>query len=46
MLLASPLQLGEGEDARVARRFAVVFVGESREEVLAMDTSFRHEFDR
>ncbi len=46
VLLASPLQLGEGEDARVARRFAVVFVGESREEVLAMNASFRDEFDR
>ncbi len=46
VLLASPLRLGDGDDARVARRFAVVFVGESREEVLGMDSSFRDEFDR
>ncbi|NNE42609.1 MAG: hypothetical protein HKN12_00235 [Gemmatimonadetes bacterium] len=46
VLLASPLRLGEGGDARTARRFAVVFVGESRDDVLAMETWFRGEFDR
>lgn len=46
VLLASPLRLGSGAHERVARRFAVVFVGDTRDEVLDLDDAFRRDFDR